>query len=199
MEIDRHVERLGARQDRLECGVVEEAPVGRAVHQHADEAQLLDRALEFVRCRLGGEQRQMREAAVAVGMAGAGLGQRVVVGARKVDARLARHKVGAWAGDRQHLHGDPAGVHVREASVAEVREFVALGGLRPDEVGPGKAATGDRVGGDAGDDARDGVVFFQGDDAHGAPPVWLGGELHVGGGRATHQPCAMSHQSAAQT
>ena len=49
---------------------------------------------------------------------------------------------------------------------AEVGEFVAFGGLRPDEVGAGKAAAGDRVGGDAGDDAGDGVVFFQGDDAH---------------------------------
>ena len=178
MEVDRQVERLGPRQDRLERRVVEEAPVGGAVHQHAVEAEVLDRALQFVRRRLGGEQRQMGEAAVAGRVAGAGLGQRVVVGAREVDARLARHEVGAWAGDREHLHGDAAGVHVGEARVAEVGEFVALGGLRPDEVGAGKAAAGDRVGGDAGDDAGDGVVFFQGDDAHVVvPPVRLGGRV----------------------
>ena len=70
----------------------------------------------------------------------------------------------------------PLGVHVGEAGVAKVGEFVALGGLRPDEVGAGEAAAGDRVGGDAGDDAGDGVVFFQGDDAHliFLPRAWAG-------------------------
>ena len=132
--------------------------------------------MEFVGCGVGGEQRQVGEAAVAGGMAGARLGQRVVVGAGEVDAWPARHEVGAWAGDRQYLDGDAAGVHVGEAGVAQVGEFVALGGLRPDEVGTGKAAAGDRLGGDAGDDARDGVVFFQGDDAHLVSSCWAGWE-----------------------
>ncbi len=144
---------------------------------------------QFVRRRVGGEHRQVREAAVAGGVAGAGLGQRVVVGAGKVDARLARHKVGARAGDGQHLDGDAAGVHVGEAGVAKVGEFVAFGGLRPDEVGAGEAAAGDRVGGDAGDDAGNGVVFFQGDDAHVVflPCGWAGG-WHGGCAGATWAP-----------
>jgi hypothetical protein len=108
----------------------------------------------------------MSEAAVTGGMAGAGLGQRVVVGAGQVDPRLARYEVGARAGDRQHLHGNAGGVHVRQPRVAEIREFVAPGGLSPDEVGSGKAAPGDCVRRDAGDDAGDRVVLFQGDDAH---------------------------------
>ena len=166
MEVDRQVERLGARQDRLERRVIQEAPVGGAVHQRAVKAEILDRALQFVRRCIGGEHRQVRKAAVAVRVARAGLGQCVIVGARQVDARLARHQVGARASDRQHLHGDPALVHVVKARAAEVGEFVAFGGLRPDELGAGKAASGDRVGGDAGDDAGDGVVLFQGDDAH---------------------------------
>ena len=57
MQVDRGVEGLGARQDRLKYGIVEEASVGRAVHQHADEAKVFDCALEFVRRRFGNKQR----------------------------------------------------------------------------------------------------------------------------------------------
>ena len=128
----------------------------------------------------------MGKTAVAGGVASAGLCQRVVVGAGKVDAGLARHKVGARTGDREHLGRDAAGVHVGEAGLAKVGEFVAFGGLRPDEVGAGKAAAGDGIGGDAGDDAGHGVVFFQGDDAHVFSPCGWAGGWHVGGRRATH-------------
>jgi hypothetical protein len=38
VEVDRQIEFFGAREDRLEGGVVEEAPVGGAVHQRAVEA-----------------------------------------------------------------------------------------------------------------------------------------------------------------
>ena len=40
MQIDRQIEHFGARQDRLECRIVQEAPIGRAVHQSAEEAEL---------------------------------------------------------------------------------------------------------------------------------------------------------------
>lgn len=114
-------------------------------------------------------------------MAGAGLGQRVVVGAGAVDAGVARHEVRPRAGDREHLLGVPAGAHVRQAGGAEVGEFGALVDLRPGEVRTGEVVAGDRVGGDAGDDAGDGVVFFQGDDADGGflPVGWVGG-WHMG-------------------
>src|ERR1700735_1249891 len=109
-------------------------------------------------------------------MSGAGLGQRVIVSGSAVDAALSRRKVGAWAGHRQHLHGDPARIHVGEPRVAKVGELVALCSLGPDEVRPGETAASDRVGGDAGDDAGYGVVFFQGDDAHliFLPRAWAG-------------------------
>ena len=130
------------------------------------EAQVGGRAVQFVGRGVGGAQGEVSEAAVAGGVARTRLGQRVVVGAGEVDAGLAGDKVGARAGNRQHLGGDAAGVHIGEAGVAEVGEFGALGGLRPGEVGAGEAAAGDHVGGDAGDDAGGSEVFFQGDDAH---------------------------------
>ena len=189
MQVDRHVEFFGPRQDGFESWIVQETAVGGAVYQHAMKAKVFDRAFKLVGRCVGRQQRQVREAAVARGVAGAGLGQCVVVGARQVDARLARHEVGARAGDRQHLHGDAAGVHVRQARGAELGQFGTFGGLRPDEVGAGKAAAGDRVWGNAGDDARHGVVLFQGDDAHAGSSDWgwLGG-WHGGCAGATWAP-----------
>ncbi len=147
----------------------------------------------------------MREAAIAVGMAGARLGQRVIIGARHVDARLPRYQIGARAGDRQHLHRDAAGVHVRQPSVAQIGKLVALGGLCPDEVRAGKAAACDRFGGYAGNDARHRVVLFQGDDAHVVSPRVRGQEgrtLQVGAlrgaGLVQHQPATVSGRSLAR-
>src|SRR6185437_15670371 len=53
-----------------------------------------------------------------------------------------------------------------EAGRAQVGQLIALDRLRPDEAGTRKPAACDRLGGDAGDDGRDGVVFLQGDNAH---------------------------------
>ena len=142
------------------------------------EAQLRGGAVQFFGRGVGGEQWEVREAAVAGGVARAGLGEGVVIGAGEVDAGLAGHEVGARSGDRQHLGGDAALVHVGEAGVAEVRELGTLDGLRPGEVGTGEATAGDRVAGYAGDDAGHGEVFFQGDDAHaGGASGWVGGKV----------------------
>ena len=154
VQVDRQVEASGRRQDRIEARIVEEAAVGRAVHQHAVEAELRDGAVQFIGGGLGCQQRQMGEAAQPGRVACAALGQRVVVGAGEVDAGLAGHQVGAGAGNRQHLRRDAMRVHVRDAGVAEIGEFVALGGLCPGEVRSGEAAAGDGIAGDAGDDAR---------------------------------------------
>ena len=86
-------------------------------------------------------------------MAGDRFGQRIVISARQVDTRLARNKIRSWAGDREHLHGDPARIHVGEARVAEVSQFVALDLLAPDDFGPRKTAASDRGRVDAADDA----------------------------------------------
>ena len=99
-------------------------------------------------------------------MADTGFRERIVVGSGEVDAGLVWQEVGARPGDRQHLDGDAAGVHVGQPSIAEVCEFVAFDGLRPNCIRPWKAAAGDRIARDAGDDAGDGVMLFQGDDAH---------------------------------
>ena len=82
-----------SRQSALPC--VEKAPVGGAVHQHAVEAKMLDRALLFRGGRVRRMQRQMRETAVARGVARAGIRQGVVVGSGDVDACLAGDEVGA--------------------------------------------------------------------------------------------------------
>ena len=173
MQVDRQVLLLRLRQDGFEPWIVQESAVGGAVHQHAVEAELGRGAVQFLGRGFGFEQGKMSEAAKAGGMVGAGLGEGVVVGSGEIDAGLAGDQVGARAGDRQHLGGDPAGVHVGQTGVAEVGEFGALDGLRPEEVRVGgEAAPGDRVGGDAGDDARHGEVFFQGDDTHaGTSPL----------------------------
>ena len=65
MQVDRHVERLGAREDRPVALVVDELPVGEAVDHRALEAERLDAARELVgrRRRIGGRQR--REARIA--------------------------------------------------------------------------------------------------------------------------------------
>ena len=199
MDVDRQVEFLRLRQDRLERRIVEEAPVGGAVHQHAMEPEVFHGPLQFDGGLFGRQHRQVGEAAIAAGMAGAGLGQRVVVGAGHVDALLPRHQVGARTGHREHLHGDAAGVHVRQPNGAEVGEFGALGDLRPDDVRAGKTAPGDRLDRDAGDDAGDGIVFFQCDDAHAVflPWGWAGG-CHAGRSKAMGWPHQVPAERAGQ-
>jgi hypothetical protein len=109
------------------------------------ETQLVDRACQLRRRRVGRVQRQLRKAAVTGGVTGARIRQRVIIGPRDVDTFLTRHQIGARTGDRQHLHGDSAGIHVGEPRIAEVGQFPPLDGLRPGKVGAGKASGSDGV------------------------------------------------------
>src|SRR5262245_27204904 len=125
--------------------------------------------------------RQMRETAESVRMTGGGLGQRVVIVPCQRDALSTRHDVGPWSGYREHLHRDPARIHVRQSCVTEVSQLVPLDDLSPDDIGPRKAAAADGGGVDAADDSRNGVMFFQRDHAHSVSPDLLGRAKHVSG------------------
>ncbi len=101
MQIDRHVELFGPRQDRLEARIVEKAAFGQAIDQGAAEAEIADCALEFVGGGLWTSHRQVREAGEPIRMGGDRLGEHVIDVARKRDTFLAVNQVGAGAGGRQ--------------------------------------------------------------------------------------------------
>src|SRR5262245_65866662 len=92
--------------------------------------------------------REMRKALVSIRMAGRRFKKRVVVVPRQSNAIGARDDVGPWTGDRKHLQGNPAGIHICDARVTELGQLVSLEGLAPDDIGcrNGAAATGGRIG-----------------------------------------------------
>ena len=111
MHVERDVERLRPFEDRPEPLVVEENPIGQAVHHRPLEVELADRSLELVGRRLG----------VCGGQCGKG-GEPVGVGPHRpaepvVDAASQRH--GSFGVDllepghrvRQHLQVDAGFVH----------------------------------------------------------------------------------------
>ncbi len=163
MQIDRHVELFGARQDRLEARIVEKAAFGQSVDQRAAEAEIAHRAFELVGGGLRTSHRQVREAGEPIGMGGDRLGEHVVDVARKRDAFLAVEQVGAGTGRREHMNGDPGLIHLGQAKCAEIGQFVReiVGEARR------KAMAGDGVGIDPAHQRRNGEMLLKGDDAHG--------------------------------
>jgi hypothetical protein len=57
------------------------------------------------------------------------------------DALGTRHDVGPWSGNREHLHRDPARIHVRQSCVTEMSQRAPLDDLSPDDIGPREATT----------------------------------------------------------
>jgi len=78
MDVDRQLHLLGGGKHRFEPGVIEEQSAAGAHGEGADEAQLVDTALELVGGRCGIEQRDGGEAPKAGGMLGNLTGQLVV-------------------------------------------------------------------------------------------------------------------------
>ncbi len=170
MQVERHVERLGALEDRPEALVVEKHAACQPVHHGALEAELGHRAFEFVGRRLGVGGRQHRKAGEAVGMGAHGLGEAVVGAARKahrergiLDPLHRRRAV------RQHLHVDPGRVHLGDAALPDIVE--ARDDVRP----AGRVHAGDvrlHLGIE--------IVLFKSDDLrlrrHLFLPIWAGGE-----------------------
>jgi len=69
VDIDRHVELDGGREQSVIARMIEEAAFGRAVHQRADEAQVLHGADKLGRADVGALHRQRGKAGETVGMA----------------------------------------------------------------------------------------------------------------------------------
>ena len=95
MEVERYVERLAAREDRLKAAIVEEEIIRRAVDHAAMKAEFLHAALKFVSGGFRRGHRQMREAGVARGVFGDLCCQRVVDFASERRALCGRQQIGA--------------------------------------------------------------------------------------------------------
>ena len=122
MEIERHVERLGALEDRPEPLVVEEHAVAQAVHHGADAAEPGHRALELVGGFLGLGGRQGREGAEALGVGLHHAMHPVVALARHADRGLAGDALRRWRALRQHLVVDAGLVHLLETQRPQIVE-----------------------------------------------------------------------------
>ena len=122
MEVDRHVELLGALVDRPVFLVVEEFAVGHAVQHGALEAELGDRALEFVGGGLRIDGGERREGGKALRVGRADLGQAVVDRARQVGRDLDRQLLGRGRAVREHLDVDAGLVHFLDAQGAQIVE-----------------------------------------------------------------------------
>ena len=122
LEVDGHVERLGASEQHVETRVVQKTAVGQAVDHGPAKAVRAHGALQFVR-RLGrGPHRQVGEARVTFGVPGDDPGEGVVGVAGKGDSLLARQQVRAGTCQREHLDRDAGGVQVGEPGRADFRE-----------------------------------------------------------------------------
>src|SRR5215471_8043671 len=170
MDIDRNFQSLGPRQYRFEHRIVEEASIRWTVGQETVKTKVFYRSFQLARRRIRRKHWQMRKALVSVRVTGGRFKQCIVIVLRQRDALGTGDDVGSWTRDREHLHGDPARIHVRKARFTQVGKLAALDGLTPDHIRPGEtaAANGSRI--DAADNGWNGVVLFQRDDAHGASP-----------------------------
>src|SRR5262249_36040007 len=106
---------------------------------------------------------QMRKALVSVRVTRGRFKQMIVIVLRQLDAVGTGADVGSWTRDREHLHGDSACIHIREARFAQVGKLAPLDGLSPDDIRPGKTATENSGRVDAADNGWDGIVLFQRD------------------------------------
>ena len=131
----------------------------------------------FVRRSLGRMHRQMREPPIPRRMPLAGLRQRIVIVPSQRDPRRPRHQIRPRPRHRQHLHADPARIHIRDPRLPKIRQLRPLGRLRPDKLRPGKPPSRDGFRRNAGDDAGNGIVFFEGNEAHLASSRLVKGRL----------------------
>jgi hypothetical protein len=123
MQVDRHVERLGALVDRPELLQIQElALAGEPVQHRAFEAEPSHRALELVgrgrRIRGG----QLREGGEFFRMLFHDLAQPVIGLARERHGDLRCHALQGWRAVREHLEVDPCFVHLAQPQLAEVEE-----------------------------------------------------------------------------
>jgi hypothetical protein len=119
MQIDRHVERLGAREDRPVARIVDEVAVRKPVDHRALEAEPGDAALELIggRRRIAGRQRG--EAREALRRRRDDRGEPVVDAPAELD-RARRDLLQGRRAVRQDLDVDAALVHVFQARLTDI-------------------------------------------------------------------------------
>ena len=122
MEIDRHVELLGALVDRPEFLEVEKFAVRHAVQHGALEAELGHRALELVGGGLRVDGGKRGEGGEALGVGRADLGEAVVDLPRQVGGDVGTKLLRRRRAMREHLDVDAGLVHLLEAQAAEIEE-----------------------------------------------------------------------------
>ncbi len=121
VDIERHVERRGAREDRAELLVVHEAAVGQPHDHGALEIEFCDGAFQFVGRgfrvgrRQGGEARRNR-----VGVCAHRFVQRVVGSARQCDGAFGVELLGGGVVFGNDLEVDARLVHLAQAQRAEI-------------------------------------------------------------------------------
>ena len=166
MNIDRHVELHGCREEAVIARMIEEAAFGHAVDQRADETQFLHSPPELDRRGVGRRQRQIGEAGKAVGMTCDLLRQVIVRFTRQRDTVGPGKEIGPGTCDRKHLHGDARRIHRFKPALADLRQqFHRIGRARSDLSRP-KAAAVSGVLRNAFGKLGYREMFFEGDDTH---------------------------------
>ena len=124
VQIDRDIERFGALQDRPEELVVQIAAARVAVDERALEALLPDPALQFFGRLFGRRDRQGGKAGEARRMFLHRFGEEIVGFARDRDLLRRFRLLDPGRIQREHLHVDAGGVHVRDALVADILKLL---------------------------------------------------------------------------
>ena len=150
--------------------MIEEAALGGAVDERADETQLLDRANELGSGGIRALHRQHGKARKPLGMTRNGRRQMIVHLARNRDALGAGHEVRAGTGVREHLHGDTSLIHRLQAPLADLGQEFERIGAGFGRVPRPETAPADGVPIDAADQGRDREMLLQRNDTHRRDP-----------------------------
>src|SRR5205085_6603106 len=133
-DVDRHIERLRALEDRPEFAPVNEFAVGKTMDHRALEAELGHGALEFVRGGAWIRAWQHRERLEAAVRSPHRLAQPVVRGARNGRCRVGVEALRRRRAVREHLDVDADFVHLADAQRADIVQPLAqrrIARLRP--------------------------------------------------------------------
>jgi len=107
--------------------MIEEMPIGRAIHHRTNKAVLFHRAMKLL-CRIvGAQHRQRGKSCKAIGMFRASGGQIIVNLAGHGDAIRARHQIRAGAAIRQHFDINAGLIHQLQTLLADLgqqREWI---------------------------------------------------------------------------
>ena len=127
MNVDRHAELFGAREQRRELRIVEKGTPDRAADQRALETKIPHGPLKLVRGGLRNADRQVGERRKAVGPLGHLTRELVIKFARERDGLVPVEQVGARtdmiAGLREHLDRDAIAVHIGNPAFADIDDL----------------------------------------------------------------------------